>query len=443
MIKGCQVKSEIKSLSNAMTRTDVVFISIEALVLFFIIEFLGKATGILFIGKGSVVVTLSYLILSILFFNQSVYRSPFVLLSGFEHYSKVVIDQLKIFTILAFEFYLFDLQAGRAFFLFALPVSIVMRLFGRKLLRILYGSAVREMPVYVFSQKGFVGEYLNGFFKNLTVFPESEFVSLEKNIKRFGNSLVLLHNFRDFSREHDKYSAYLVSQGVTLGYLDSYTRVKGRIGLKIVLGALVVVLRQPIRASRVMRAIKRLFDLLVSIVVLTLLMPILPFVYISFAFMNGFPVFFKQKRVGLDRNIFTLYKIRTVAESVQSESDFQVGVNGWVAKPLENSLNPWGKFLRRWSLDELPQIFNVLKGDMSIVGPRPRLESEEKLDGHRLRLSVKPGLTGLWQISGRNAISIEDAEELDDYYIDHWSMLMDIQICAKTIGAIRNGLGAK
>jgi lipopolysaccharide/colanic/teichoic acid biosynthesis glycosyltransferase len=434
---------QVKSLTNSIARADLIFMAIESLILFLVIENIGKLTDIYFVGKGSIVVTLSYFLLLIFFFTTPAYKAPFILLSGFEHYSKAAIDLLKIFTILAFEFFVFNLQAGRAFFIFALPIAILLRLLGRKSLKMLYGRQVRDIPVFVFTEKDYIKKYLQELFTNVKLEPENTFSALSESMSRFSNSLVLLHNSKDFSREHDQYASFLVSKGITLGYLDSYTRVKGRVGLQIVLGALVVLIRQPVQASRSMRVSKRIFDICVSGLVLVVLLPVGPFFYVLFRISNGSPVIFKQPRVGLDGKLFTLYKVRTIDSKSQLNQISADQPDTWAPKPHTDALVPWGKFLRRWSLDELPQLVNVLKGDMSLVGPRPRLQSEESQSGFRLRLSVKPGLTGLWQISGRNLVSPTDAEELDDYYIDHWSFLMDIQISAKTFTAIRNGLGAR
>lgn len=435
--------SQVKSLTTAIARLDLILMGIESVILYLVIEKIGNLTAIFFMGRGSIAVTLSYFFLLVFFFSTPIYRSPFILLSGFEHYSKVAIDILKVFTLLAFEFFILNLQAGRSFFLFALPFSLFLRLVSRKTLKVIFGLRVRETPVYIFSNKDFVETYLEGYFKNIKVLPEDSFGTISKNLSTYANSLVLLHNNRDFSREHDRNAAYLVSEGIILGYLDSYTRMRGRIGLRIVLGALIILIRQPVQSNRTMLLSKRIADIVISGFLLIILFTILPFFYLFYKTKNGSPLIFKQSRVGLAGKPFLLYKIRTVAGkglSVTGKIDQEVM---WVPKPTDDVLLPWGKFLRRWSLDEAPQLFNVLKGDMSIVGPRPRLENEENQSNYRMRLSVKPGLTGLWQISGRNLISPQDAEELDDYYIDHWSFLVDIQICAKTITVIRNGLGAR
>jgi lipopolysaccharide/colanic/teichoic acid biosynthesis glycosyltransferase len=417
---------------------------IESLILYLVIENVGKITEIYFIGKGSLAVTLSYFLLLIFFFTTPAYKAPFILLSGFEHYSKAAIDLLKIFMILAFEFFIFNFQAGRAFFIFALPVAILLRFMARKSLKLLYGHKVREIPVFVFTEKDYIKKYLQVLFANVKLEPKNTFSGVSENLIRFSNSLVLLHSSKDFSREHDQYASFLVSKGITLGYLDSYTRVKGRVGMQIVFGALIVLIRQPVQASRSMRVSKRAFDVCVSGLALVVFLPFGPLFYLLFRISNGYPVIFKQPRVGLDGKLFTLYKVRTFNSNSHLNQISEDQLVAWAPKPQTEDLVPWGRFLRRWSLDELPQLVNVLKGDMSLVGPRPRLQSEEsQQSGFRLRLSVKPGLTGLWQISGRNLVSLTDAEELDDYYIDHWSFLMDIQICAKTFTAIRNGLGAR
>jgi hypothetical protein len=265
---------QVKSLTNSIARADLIFMAIESLILFLVIENIGKLTDIYFVGKGSIVVTLSYFLLLIFFFTTPAYKAPFILLSGFEHYSKAAIDLLKIFTILAFEFFVFNLQAGRAFFIFALPIAILLRLLGRKSLKMLYGRQVRDIPVFVFTEKDYIKKYLQELFTNVKLEPENTFSALSESMSRFSNSLVLLHNSKDFSREHDQYASFLVSKGITLGYLDSYTRVKGRVGLQIVLGALVVLIRQPVQASRSMRVSKRIFDICVSGLVLEFFYPL-------------------------------------------------------------------------------------------------------------------------------------------------------------------------
>ena len=163
------------------------------------------------------------------------------------------------------------------------------------------------------------------------------------------------------------------------------------------------------------------------------------------------PVFFRQQRSGLNGSPFTLYKFRTMvtnAEQFKHELEAMNEMSGPVFKVTNDPrVTPFGKWLRRYSLDELPQLFNVLRTEMSLVGPRPLPVDEVKRFenlAHRRRLSVKPGLTCLWQISGRNQISdFKDWVRLDLEYIDNWSLWLDLKILVRTIPAVFIGTGAK
>ncbi|MGC3959182.1 MAG: sugar transferase [Verrucomicrobiota bacterium] len=163
------------------------------------------------------------------------------------------------------------------------------------------------------------------------------------------------------------------------------------------------------------------------------------------------PVLFRQQRSGLNRSPFTIYKFRTMgtnAEQVKHELAAMNEMTGPVFKITKDPrITPLGKWLRKFSIDELPQLFNVLRGDMSLVGPRPLPVDEIKRINdmaHRRRLSVKPGLTCLWQVSGRNEIKdFSDWVRLDLEYIDNWSLWLDFKILLRTIPAVFAGSGAK
>jgi len=163
------------------------------------------------------------------------------------------------------------------------------------------------------------------------------------------------------------------------------------------------------------------------------------------------PVFFRQQRSGINGRPFTLYKFRTMvtnAEQLKHELAAMNEMTGPVFKVTNDPrVTRMGRFLRKFSLDELPQLYNVLRGEMSLVGPRPLPVDEVKRFNdlaHRRRLSVKPGLTCLWQISGRNNVSdFQDWVRLDLAYIDHWSLWLDVRILWRTIPAVLAGTGAK
>ena len=163
------------------------------------------------------------------------------------------------------------------------------------------------------------------------------------------------------------------------------------------------------------------------------------------------PVFFKQMRSGLNGAPFTIYKFRTMvtnAEQLKHELAAMNEMTGPVFKITSDPrVTPIGKWLRKSSLDELPQLFNILGGEMSIVGPRPLPVDETKRindAAHRRRLSVKPGLTCLWQVSGRSEIKeFKDWVRLDLEYIDNWSLWLDIKIILRTFPVVLWGAGAK
>lgn len=172
--------------------------------------------------------------------------------------------------------------------------------------------------------------------------------------------------------------------------------------------------------------VKRLLDIVLTLLLLIFLSPVLLIISIFVACQHGFPILFRQQRPGLFGEIFTIYKFRTMRNAFDQQG-----------KPLpdEKRLTKLGRFLRSTSLDELPELFNVLKGEMSLVGPRPLLISYLPLYSveQSRRHHVLPGITGWAQVHGRNALSWQEKFQLDVWYVDHWSFWLDIQILGMTI----------
>jgi exopolysaccharide biosynthesis polyprenyl glycosylphosphotransferase len=194
---------------------------------------------------------------------------------------------------------------------------------------------------------------------------------------------------------------------------------------------------------------KRILDIFVSSLMLIGLAPLLMLVAILIKLDSTGPVLFVQDRVGLNKRRFRMYKFRTMvgdAEKRQCELESLNEADGPVFK-IKNDprITRLGKHLRKTSIDELPQLLNVLKGDMSLVGPRPLdLRDYNGLDEDwlRRRFSVPPGMTCLWQVNGRSSVSFQKWMELDLHYIDHWSLWLDLKVIAKTIHAVLKGAGA-
>jgi exopolysaccharide biosynthesis polyprenyl glycosylphosphotransferase len=163
------------------------------------------------------------------------------------------------------------------------------------------------------------------------------------------------------------------------------------------------------------------------------------------------PVLFKQQRAGLNGRPFNMYKFRSMvnnAEQLKQELAQLNEMSGPVFKVTNDPrITPLGRFIRKWSIDELPQLWNIVKGDMSLVGPRPLpVDEVDRFDdrAHRRRLSVKPGLTCLWQVSGRNEVKdFQDWVRLDLEYIDNWTIWLDLKILARTVPVVLTGAGAR
>jgi sugar transferase EpsL len=183
--------------------------------------------------------------------------------------------------------------------------------------------------------------------------------------------------------------------------------------------------------------VKRLVDVVVSVVSLVLLSPVLVLVAVLVALKLGRPVLFRQRRPGLHAKPFTLLKFRTMTD--------QRGPDGSLLPDAER-LTSLGRFLRSTSVDELPELWNVLRGDMSLVGPRPLLERYvDRYTGHQARRhEVRPGITGWAQVNGRNATTWKERLEMDVWYVDHQSHVLDLKILAKTVLAVvlRRGISA-
>lgn len=196
------------------------------------------------------------------------------------------------------------------------------------------------------------------------------------------------------------------------------------------------------------QVVKTTFDRIGAGLALVLLLPLFVAIAAAVRINDQGPVFFKQTRVGRDGQTFKLFKFRSmVVEAEQLRGQLE-GVNEGAGVLFKMRRDPRitkvGVWLRRWSLDELPQLLNVLRGDMSLVGPRPALPREVARYGDhmRRRLAVKPGITGLWQVSGRSGLSWEEAFRLDLRYVDNWSLALDLQILWKTGSAVIQGHGA-
>jgi exopolysaccharide biosynthesis polyprenyl glycosylphosphotransferase len=202
------------------------------------------------------------------------------------------------------------------------------------------------------------------------------------------------------------------------------------------------------RLDNSQRALKRTLDVTVSLGGLVLLSPLFLAVAAAIRLGSPGPILFRQKRVGADGRVFPCYMFRSMyedAERRQAELESLNEADGPVFKIKgDPRVTLVGRLLRRWSIDELPQLANVLKGEMSLVGPRPLpvRDFHRMEEAHKRRLEAVPGMTGYWQISGRSTISFEEMVRLDLYYIENWSLSFDVKIILRTLGAVLRREGA-
>ena len=244
--------------------------------------------------------------------------------------------------------------------------------------------------------------------------------------------------------------SYFEMMGVTCNYGIDVSDEPGVSGVIDTLAGFTVISYSINNVDYNKRMLKRAMDIAGGVIGSILTVLLTPFIALAIVIDDPGPVFFKQKRVGRNGRLFNIYKFRSMcrdAEEKKAELEQDNEAKGLMFK-MENDprITKVGKFLRKTSLDEFPQFFNILKGDMSLVGTRPPTVDEyEQYDPHyKRRLSMKPGLTGLWQVSGRSDITdFDEVVKLDLEYIDNWSLSLDLKILLKTIGAVFTGRGSK
>jgi exopolysaccharide biosynthesis polyprenyl glycosylphosphotransferase len=272
-------------------------------------------------------------------------------------------------------------------------------------------------------------------------------------------------DLEDLIASHDADCLFVAASSIRPEHMAQVSRAARRTGIEVrvtanvhevlstrvaaqPVGGLMAFALKPVRLSGLQAVAKRSFDLAATLLGTVVLLPVFVVLALAVRASSRGPVFFRQARVGYHGRPFMMLKFRTMVADAEDRLDDVVHLNeatGPMFKIKDDPrITPVGRFLRKWSLDELPQLWNVVAGHMSLVGPRPALPKEvaEYEDWMLARLEVRPGLTGLWQVSGRSDLPFEDYVRLDLFYIENWSLAYDLYILAKTVPTLATARGA-
>jgi exopolysaccharide biosynthesis polyprenyl glycosylphosphotransferase len=324
-----------------------------------------------------------------------------------------------------------------------------------------FASMIAARPELGYRIIGFVDKEWTGLKDNLVVFETADFTShgysVASDFDNLSNFLrtsvvdeiVIALPFGSMHPQAAKIAAQCEEQGITTRLLPNIFDLKVARARADELEDTSLITNYTGVAESWPIFLKRGLDIVLSAILLVMLAPLMLLVAALIKLTSHGPVLFTQNRVGYNKRIFKIYKFRTMmpgAEQRIKDLEHLNEVSGPVFK-IKNDprITPVGKLLRKTSIDELPQLFNVLKGDMSLVGPRPlpvRDYEGFNQDWQRRRFSVRPGITCLWQINGRSSIAFDKWMQLDLQYIDTWSLWLDLEILLRTIPAVFKGSGA-
>ncbi|MFT3874826.1 MAG: sugar transferase [Propioniciclava sp.] len=399
--------------------------------------------------------------------------------AGFTEYKRVIDSTVWTFGVFAILDVMFKVSAARGYLFIAFPLGLALLLTSRFLWRKwmhaqrrLGRFQYRAIVVGDYAKSAHVGrqivrqpnaEYrivgavtdpgpaekssLLGVVRPTRTYSISTIMTLIDDVK--ADTLILTSSDTLEPASMRRLGWALEEQGVELVVAPALTDIAGpRIHTRPVAGLPLLHIEFPEFDGR-KYWVKRAFDIVVSAALIVLLSPVLAAVALAVKLTSPGPLLFKHTRIGQNGQPFQMLKFRSMVVNADAQLKELLAQQGTDGKPLfkvrnDPRITPVGKFIRKYSLDELPQLFNALLGTMSLVGPRPQVEGEVALydNAAARRLLVKPGLTGLWQVSGRSNLAWEDALRLDLYYVENWSLSGDIVILFRTVKAVVTPDGA-
>lgn len=422
----------------------------------------------------SVILILGWALMLTLFGSRDVR----VIGTGSTEYKRVVDATIRVFGVVAIGAFLLQLDLARGYIITSFPAGLAALLASRWIWRqwlsvqrsngryssrvLLVGSRASVEAIardlarlpeagYLVVGACIPGDTDGGFLLDDRISITSDLDALQEDLARTGADTVVVTSSDELPPDRIRRLSWSLEPGRQhLVLAPSLTDIGGpRIHMRPVAGLPLIHVETPRYEGR-KKFSKRAFDIVFSAALILVLFPFLFIIAMGVKFTTKGPMLFRQERVGLNGEHFEMLKFRSMVVDAEKRlaaltRDAQLDGNSVMFKMKNDPrITPIGSFLRRFSLDELPQVFNVLGGSMSLVGPRPPLEREVAVYENHVhrRFLVKPGITGLWQVSGRSNLSWEDTVRLDLYYVENWSITSDLVILWRTAKAVVGSDGA-
>ena len=418
----------------------------------------GDQDGLPFMGRGAVITpVLALSIWVVVLVANDAYRID-LSIAGTEYYERVMRSGFYASGVLAVVGFIFDVRAVRPFILFGYPIGLVIHLALRWVARqnirqILRGEEVVWQVIVVAGQNedASLVDWSAARYPQIAVvrfFQNPHVTAVIEAVDQGNIDAVYISAAAGLPANELRELGWAAEHFGTALWLEPATSLMapGRISF-VPFDFVDVMTIRTVHLTRFQSLIKRIFDLVVGLLLVSILVPVFVVVAFIIVAVEGFPILFSQSRVGRNDVKFRMFKFRTMVgepSSVDLQFDEHRRYVSGTKTNTSQSFTKTGEFLRRWSIDEIPQLMHVLTGKMSLVGPRPRLAHEMlDLPVTNRRMLARPGLTGLWQVSGRADLSFAEADALDVAYVDRWSLIGDIVIMIRTIKAVLTRSGAR
>ena len=404
----------------------------------------GWEISVPFLGLGARVITPTVAVMWLAALAVNGAWDARLLVAGTEYYVRVLRSTLIAFAATGLVGFIGSVDAARPFVLFAFPLGTLVFIANRWVIRawarsnaplqrlVIIGSnyadtrdalvADKALRIDVVDSRAMVSPVEVGEWCRTT---SADVVAIGAN-----------HGLSQFEMRELMWT--LDEEGVEVWFDAATQFMRTGKGIMIPSKLTTLMVFDPVHLSDGQRLLKRSFDVLFAAVALVVFAPFFVVGALAILLTMGKPVMFVQKRIGRDGKPFSIWKLRTM-----KDGECAVAPLGMSKNPDDPRVTAVGRVLRRWSIDEVPQFLNVLAGNMSVVGPRPRMPEEmisSSITSRRLR--AKPGITGPWQTSGRSLMTLNEADALDVNYVDSWSLLGDVVIVLRTVRVVLSGRGA-